>query len=286
MNIIMKKYIEIIKVVFCGLLLFMGVACEDQLEEVNKSAITQESYFTSASQAQAAVNGIYPAQYSLNRNLKIGYEYGTGSYTSLEMLTGHASTLGQAFSNQTFIDHNSSSTEVMFAEIWVAFYEGIANANFTINGIPNVEMDESSKAALLGEAYFLRALYYYYLVRLHGDVPLITSTVDFSSPDLFPSRSTIQQVYDLIVSDLKAVEQSGLPDVDITGRASLGAVKSLLASVYLTMAGSPLNKGNEYYTLAANKAAEVLDWYVLFDDYAYLHDRAHKNLGEFIFQVV
>jgi len=50
----------------------------------------------------------------------------------------------------------------------------------------------------------------------------------------------------------------------------------------------PLNKGGEYYTLAANKAEEVIDggWYSpLFSDYAYLHDRAHKLKNEFILQV-
>ena len=285
MKIIMKKYIEIKKVVFCGLLLFVATNCEDQLDEINPSAITQESYFTSVSQAEAAINGIYAALFSFNKNKKVGFEYGTGSYVTLEMLSGHGSTLGQSKANQTLIDHTAASDEVQFAELWVAFYEGIANANFAINGIPNVEMVESSKNALLGEAYFLRALYYYYLVRLYVNIPLITSTIDFSSEDLYPSQSTTQEVYDLIVSDLQTAEQSGLPNVDNTGRASLGAVKSLLASVYLTMAGSPLNRGAEYYTLAASKSKEVLDWYVLFNDYGALHDRANKNSGEFIFQV-
>jgi hypothetical protein len=55
---------------------------------------------------------------------------------------------------------------------------------------------------------------------------------------------------------------------DATGRTSLGAIKSLLAEVYLTMAGYPLNKGQEYYQMAANKAKEVIDSksYTLFPD--------------------
>jgi hypothetical protein len=55
-----------------------------------------------------------------------------------------------------------------------------------------------------------------------------------------------------------AAEASGLSDTDQTGRASLGAVKSLLASAYLTMAGLPLHKGAEYYQRAADKANEVI----------------------------
>ena len=171
--------------------------------------------------------------------------------------------------------------------VWTGFYNGIANANLAISRIPAIKMNETTKKSLLGEAHFLRAFYYYYLVKLYGDIPLTTEPINFSSPDLYPHKATKEEVYQLIISDLKEAEQSGLPAVDLTGKASLGAVKSLLSSVYLTMAGYPLNKGVAYHRLAAEKAKEVLDakYYSLFDNYAYLHDRAHKNSGELIFQV-
>ena len=266
-------------------LLFWTTSCQDFLDEQNKSAITQENYFTSASQAEAAVNGIYPSLYTLTTGS--GNNYGEAVWVSLEMPVGHATTLGQSLYNNGLIQHDNSPIEPVFRVMWEGFYEGVANANLSINNIPSIEMDPAKKDALLGQAYFLRALYYYYLVRLYGDIPLITAPIDFASPELFPERTSQALVYDLIVSDLKAAESSGLPDVDRTGKVSLGAVKSLLASVYLTMAGHPLNKGAEYYSLAAQKAEEVIDaeWYDLFDNYDYLHDRAHKNLGEFIFQV-
>ena len=80
-------------------------------------------------------------------------------------------------------------------------------------------------------------------------------------------------------------EQAGLPASDQTGRVSLGAVKSLLASVYLTTAGYPLQQ-KENYQKAADKAKEVLALgvYSLFPSYEYLHDNAHKNQGELILQ--
>lgn len=271
--------------VLCGMSLFGGTACEDFLGEQNKSAITQENYFTSASQAEAAVNGIYPMLHTLTTSQ--GNNYGEAVWVSLEMPVGHATTLGQSLYNNGLIQHDNSPIEPVFRVMWEGFYEGIANANLSINSLPSVEMDEARKSALLGEAYFLRALYYFYLVRLYGNIPLTTEPIDFSSPDLYPEQAPKEQVYELIVSDLQQAEMSGLPEVDRTGKASLGAVKSLLANVYLTMAGQPLNKGAEYYQLAADKAEEVIDagWYSLFDDYDYLHDRAHKNLGELIFQV-
>ncbi len=269
-----------------GLLLVSGTGCQDDfLNEENKSAITQENYFRTASHAEAAVNGIYPGLYTLTTGE--GNNYGEAVWVSLDLPVGHATSLGQSLYNNGFIEHNNSAIEPVFQVMWEGFYEGIASSNLSIKGISGTEMDESQKRSLLGEAHFLRALYYYYLVRLYGDIPLITEPIDYTSPDLYPESSPKEQIYELIVSDLQEAENSGLPDVDRAGKVSLGAVKSLLANVYLTMAGYPLDYGNEYYQLAANKAEEVIDagWYPLFDNYAYLHDRAHKNLGELIFQV-
>src|SRR5690606_16954364 len=91
-------------------------------------------------------------------------------------------------------------------------------------------------------------------------------------------------VYDLIVSDLTDAENANLPWRDGSGRVSMGAVKTLLADVYLTMAGYPLQK-TENYALAAAKAKEVIDSeeFGLFETYDELHDPATKNTGEYIF---
>src|SRR5699024_8936508 len=148
------------------------------------------------------------------------------------------------------------------------------------------EMDQSKKKQLLGEAHFLRAFYYFHLVRLYGEIPLVTEPVDANSENLYPEETSVDSIYTQIVNDLKVAEEAGLPGDTNSGRVSQGAVKSLLSSVYLTMAGYPLQKGNQYYQMAADKAEEVIDsgWYTLFEDYTYLHDREHKNQGEFILQ--
>lgn len=279
-------YIKRIKQIAVALVLMISaIGCKKEfLDEQNLSALTLQNYFTTEAQAQAAVNGIYP---TLQLFTAANANYGESPWQSIEYPVGHATSLGQSLYNNGLIRHNNSSIEPVFKTVWVGFYNGIANANVAIKRIPPIVMNEQTKKSLLGEAYFLRALYYYYLVRLYGDIPLITEAIDFSSEDLYPSRSPKEKVYELIVSDLKEAENSGLPVTDRRGKASLGAVKSLLASVYLTMAGQPLNKGAAYYILAAEKAKEVIDanWYSLFPDYYFLHDRAHKNQGELIFQV-
>lgn len=267
--------------ILCGALLLAGAGCKKFLTEKNKGNFTQDNYFTSEKQAQSAIDGIY----SSLGTFQVSNGYGERPWAALELIVGHATTLGQSLYNNQMIKHTIDPANPFFSQIWNDSYFGIANANLALKRIPDIDMDSTKKKSLLGEAHFFRAYFYFLLVRLYGDVPLITDPVDATSPDLYPERSSQDSVYQLIVSDLQTAEQAGLPDVDHTGRVSLGAVKSVLAEVYLRMAGYPLQK-TEYYQKAADKAWEVINagWYTLFDDYAFLHDNAHKNQGELILQ--
>src|SRR5688572_17315760 len=138
-----------------------------------------------------------------------------------------------------------------------------------------------------------RALHYFWLVRLWGDVPLITTPIlDWNDPNVTASRSSTESVYQLIEADLLEAEAAGFPMTDGSGIASQAAVKSLLAKVYLTMAGQPMNKGAEYYQKAAAKAKEVIDYAVanptkigLFPKYNDLHDPSKENTREHIFMI-
>ncbi|MBC3785980.1 RagB/SusD family nutrient uptake outer membrane protein [Spirosoma utsteinense] len=278
----MTTYIKHIgRTLLCGTLLFGSFSCSDYLEEVNKSNFTQQNYFTSASQAQSAVDGIYGGL----RLFDDDNGYGERPWVTLELINGHATSLGQSFYNNQFINQTADAANPPFRRIWQISYNYIGNANLAIQRIPGITMDEGLKKSLLGQTYFLRAFFYYQLVRLYGDVPLITGPIDATSAELYAARSPQADVYSLILSDLAMAEQAGLPVSDQTGRISTGAVKSLLSSVYLTMAGYPLQK-TENYQKAAAKAQEVLATgaYPLFTSYDYLHDNAHKNQGELILQ--
>ena len=271
------------QIALSGLLLLIATGCEDFLSENNKSALTQDNYYKNASQAQSAVDGIY-----VNLRTWTNYlGYGEKPWSSLELLVGHANTNGQSDFNRELIQHDAGTDHPAFSDVWNNFYNGIANANVAIKNIPDVQMDEQLKSKLLGEARFLRAYFYFNLVRLYGNIPLITEPVDAGSNKLHPEQASVEDVYEQIVADLKSAEQSNLPLVDRTGRASKGAVKALLSNVYLSMAGYPVEGGDEYYELAADKAEEVIDsnQYPLFENYDYLHDREHQNQKEFIFQV-
>lgn len=280
--------------------LTMATGCSDFLEENPKTDFAEKNYFTTINQAEKAVDGVYEQLVTLQN-----YDgYGEGPWVTLDLLCGHATTLGQSTYNTLYIRHTAATNNPSFKSVWEGFYKGIANCNLCIVGIPGIVGSESEKSKLLGEVYTLRALYYFYLTRLYGNIPLILEPVTASSPLLYPERSPQEDVFATIVSDLKVAETSGLPNTSTSGRASVGLAKTLLADVYLYMAGYPLTKGKEYYTLAYNKAKEVLDnsycvapnnpsynagaagaaWYALFDSYEKLHDDANKNKGELIFQ--
>ena len=138
-------------------------------------------------------------------------------------------------------------------------------------------MDAVTKDKLLGEAYFMRAYHYFNLVRLWGEVPLKTSVTSDLSDVKLP-LATQEAVYERIERDLTRASElmAASPWTSTDGRVTRGAVYTLLAKVYLTMAGYPLQKGAEYYAKAYETAHEVYasGQFYLFPDYAALRDPA------------
>ncbi len=279
MKIIIKK--SLLFVTLSMIVILMG--CSKFLDETDPSNFSTGSYFTKPEHAKSSVNAIYA---SMRDPLNSGF--GGGAWMMLEFATGLAGTdLGQAVNSYFVKDLTNTADNGYGLTLWTAYYRGIANANTSIMHIPNITMDETQKKKLLGEAYFLRAWYYFNLVQMFGNIPLVTEPVNLQSEQLKSVQVAPDEVYNLIVSDLQTAEASGLPWKDESGRVSLGAVKSLLAKVYLTMAGYPLEKGQTHYVLAAQKAKEVMEsgQFKLFDNYSSLHNLSMKNKEENIFMI-
>ena len=143
-------------------------------------------------------------------------------------------------------------------------------------------MNNTIRRRSLGEGYFLRALYYFHLVRLFGDVPLYTNVITAEESATI-TRAPKADVYAQIIEDLKTADTL-LPNTysaDDKGRATAGAAKGLLASVYLTI--GDMNN-------AAQKAKEVIDnralyGYDLWQDYADNFKLDNENGKESLFEV-
>ena len=287
----MKFTIKIItKVILCGALI-IGAGCSDFLEEKDPSNIAPATFFQVPQDAEAAVYGIYENL----RFLSDGAGIFVSNFQMIDALSGTAdSETSQNQDLNTIMGFTHTGDNLLITQWWRQLYEGIANANLSIDKIPGIPQIETADAQKwVGHSKFLRALHYFWLVRLWGDVPLITTAIlDWKDPNVTAPRSSTQSVYDLIVADLLEAEAAGFPMTDGSGLASQAAVKSLLAKVYLTMAGQPLNKGAEYYQKAAAKAKEVIDYAIanpakiaLFPNYNDLHDPAKENVLEHLFMI-
>ncbi|GLR18739.1 membrane protein [Portibacter lacus] len=253
-------------------------SCTDILVEDPQDQIFVDNYFETENDAISAVNSIYAILNSTSTPPTFGGVY----HSSYWVASGLASDeMENRFVGVLEYDQLENFTHNpvngTLYDLWQNCYKGINNANFAINGIPDVSMNEARKASLLGEARFLRGLLYFELVRLFGEVPLFIDT----EPPLFPSKASVSEVYEQIKADLTFASENTFAEHDRgdgLGRATSGAAKSLLAKVHLTI--------GEYAACIA-LCDEVLDsgQYELWEDFADAFRIANENGKESIFNI-
>jgi hypothetical protein len=181
--------------------------------------------------------------------------------------------------------------------VWSNAYIGINRCNTTLKFVPKIEtISESVLNEVLGEAHFIRALHYFNLVRIFGEVPIRTEPV-LNDGNLNIAVSSMSDIYKLIEDDLlKAEELTDLTFRD--GRANKVAAQALLAKVYLQLASakaSGVDKydfvAEDYYPKAATYAEKVLNntsGYTFWDgskDIKALWDVDNQSGNEFIFSI-
>lgn len=174
------------------------------------------------------------------------------------------------------------SNNIAYSNYWNVSYNGITRCNKLLNEL-NREGVSWSKPSLKercgGEAYFLRSLYYFNLVRQFGGVPLVLQTIT-SQEAVNIKRSTEAQVYESIISDLKqaATNFGNAKDVEENGRANEMSALALLGKVYLTT-----GKYAEAETVL--KTVVSSGKYALLSDYADVFNPSKKDYKETIFAV-
>lgn len=231
-------------------------SCGDFLDEDPKGQLNPETFYTIEDDYTAGVNTLYD---KVNQ---------TQSWTNpmypqwqRDDITANPGSNKQACAALDAFDSDGANKGV--TEAWTQHYAVIKTANLIIEGSEKFPGDKAKIATALGNAHFWRAYSYYYLVRVFGKLPIITKT-NIEQFDAQPSE--IEKVYELIVQDLKDAinelptgydkEPARLFGVDVW--ATKQAAQSTLAAVYMSMAGYPLNKGTEYYKLAAELAKDVI----------------------------
>src|SRR5690606_33005140 len=227
----MKNYIYTIAL----FTLALATSCSDDfLDKQPLDTINTENYPQTAEELVTVVNGAYqPLQWPKLYNMRM--------WTS-DIMAGN-SIVGagggtDGIETQDMANFTVQPDNPGVLDLWRGPWPGILMANIVLETAPLLDIDGAIRDRSLGEAHFLRAHYYFILVRYFGDVPLVTVPLS-SDDDLLPARNPASEVYELIISDLeRAMEllptKSSYGQQDV-GRASKGAAYGLLAKVHLTL---------------------------------------------------
>jgi len=186
--------------------------------------LATETFYNTASEVASATNAIY-------KPLK-GWNFATTFPALMECMPDYGYGRGSWASNSNYAGLDATNT-ARVGDTWSELYFAIRNANLVIKNTPNSsEITDNEKAQFIGEAKYMRAFCYFNLVRCWGGVPLRTEE---TMSELEIARSSVDDVYDLIISDLEYAEQN-LPDAPrLIGTPSKWAAKTFLADVYLNL---------------------------------------------------
>jgi hypothetical protein len=264
------KYIVFL---FC-LVVFSG--CKKYLEKVPLDSVNSENFWKTEEDAISAINGAYqPLQWPKLYNLRI---WTSDIWAGNSVVGAGGGTDG--IETQDISNFVTSTDNAAALDIWRGPAPGILRCNLVLENVPGMNIKESLKNRILGEARFLRANYYFILVRLFGDVPLITKP-QYAGDDLRPARTPKAQVYDQILQDLteamNLLPLKGTYTGSDVGRATKGAAAGMLAKVYLTL-------GNYQKVVDLCQQVSTMG-YALNNDYSDNFNPQTKNSNESIFEV-
>jgi hypothetical protein len=233
----------------------------------------------------ATAIGVFDGMYA---NLTMdGYYYPFQGSTSIGLLTGLSADELKVFgtSNPYYTySMNDLASLTNGYELWASIYSNVYKCNASIEGLEkSTTLTPVVKQQLLGEAKFMRAFFYFYLVNLFGDVPLALSSDAVFNTTL--SRTLKVDVYNQIIADLqdaKALMNSNYPDATLLGtsiervRPTKWAAEALLARVYLFTGD---------YAKADDEASGVINNTTLYGPLPALNNVFLKNSKEAIWQL-
>jgi len=256
--------------------LLLTACSEDFLDKKPLVNQTADTFFQTEAHAIQATN----ATYAMMRDWQVH----VFSYIGLTDIISDDADKGSTADDATFLreldEFTFDASNIGPSSVWSGYYRAIYRANVAITNIPNVDMEEDLRGRLIAENRFLRAYFYFNLVRWFDDVPLILEPL--AADEFDQARTPTDQVYAQIIADFEAAEavlptKSAYPASDL-GRATSGAAAAFLAKVYLTRQDFP----------AALAAAErVIDSgeYELLPDYATIFLPEGEHSSGSIFEV-
>jgi starch-binding outer membrane protein, SusD/RagB family len=245
-------------------------SCNDWLTAETPGTTKLSEAFTNVDVAVNTANAVYvPLMWEYGNSTTYYSEWFIGDIVSDDALKG-----GQYLQDMAAVrdmeNFKTNTNNVFLLGFYRAQWQGISRANLAIEEIPGTKVEESEESTLdrlVGEAKFLRAYYYFRLVRVFGGMPLIDYVVD-SSDKWHQERSTQDETYQFIIKDLEDAE-AVLPlkseySSDDLGRATKGATQAMLMKANLYRAGFLAQTGKteeaqKCYKAAAEWGKKVID---------------------------
>ena len=242
---------------FAASVLTTTTSCSDFLDEDPKGQMSEANVFKSQADLDASIHTIYEKLNQTQSWTNPMYPQWQG-----DDMTANPGSNKQAVAALDVFSSDGENKGVKDA--WSQHFALIKACNWVIENASKTPTSQEEINIALGNAHFWRAYAYFYMVRVFGPLPMVLKT-DPSATNVAPS--SVEEIYNLIVEDLKKAEgwlptsysQAPRNHDGVDAWVTKQATQATLTAVYMAMAGYPLNKGKEYYALAAAKAKEVID---------------------------
>jgi starch-binding outer membrane protein, SusD/RagB family len=261
----------------------MMFSCDDDLNVDPQNAINEVDFLNNPDNAVQLVNGVY--------NKMLDYDMYSFPWIGMTSITSDDADKGSTPSDtgtdkQKMDALTFDASDISFNDVWKGRYAGIYRANNALFYLEQLSIDASLKNRLIGEVKFLRAFWYFDLVRCFGDVPIVVERIDLNDTETINEVVFIRRpkadVYAQIETDLtdamnKLPLKTQYAPKDL-GRATKGAAQALLAKAHLYQ-----QEWNEAFDMAGQVIAS--GEYGLMPNYAEVWREVGENQQESIFEV-
>lgn len=270
----MKK---IIIFLFATIFLFTGPSCKKMLEENPSTFLGETVVYNTEAGAEAAIVGLYSR---LNNLENFGLYY-------WQLVPALSGTVYSAVATwKEMVSLNLTLNNERVNGFWTQCYATINIANDILANLPQYNINTTVKNNVLGQAYFVRAMTYFNLVRLWGGVPL--RLLPTTTETIHIARTPANEVWEAIISDLEMAK--GLladPATQKKSRPHKYAAYALLAKVYMTRASMSLDDNSPFWQKAYDEAIVVYNQnvYKLEKTFSALWVPGNENTLESIFEI-
>ncbi|MET3114716.1 hypothetical protein AAKU52_002453 [Pedobacter sp. CG_S7] len=261
---------HILSLILGVVVLFFASCSKDFLEVKPEDRITEENFWKSQDDTYLALYGIYN---TLQKPKVYGYGGGLDAATPNAFQWAHWEGMEMQVGNGSI----QAGDAGIVIDRWRDCYKGINRANYFLDNVEKVQMDDALKMTMKGEAYFLRGVFYALLADSYGGVPIITKTITVEESRNL-ERSTATETWAQVHMDYDKAEELLPITAPLMGRATKGAVYGMKMRSYL------YQKNWEKVIEYANKVIGM-GIYDLFPSYHGLFQVANENNKEVLFDV-